>query len=134
MSFDILLSLANPEVHEVSLAVELESTTVLAVRAGSFRMMTKDYELTEDWFWTLPTTIPDEGLVITGSLVEELATGDGMLFVSEVERGPEEVPFRFQGSPYRQLRHLFTLSVPAGTTTLSGLDIAVYHTKPPEER
>ena len=134
MSLDISQSLANPKQHEVSLAVELESTTVLAVRAGSFRIEKKDFELTEDWFWTLPATTPPRGLMITGSLVEEIATGAAMLFVEEKERADEEVPFTFRGTPYRPLRVLFTLAVPVLTATLSGLDVIIYHTKPPEER
>lgn len=131
MSLVIQYSESRPAVHEVVLAVELESPAVLAVRAGSFRTRKKDFNLTEDWFWTLPTIIPERGLSVTGYLAEDLSTGDAVLFVEEKELADEEVNFNFNGSPYRELRLLFTLAIPVATAVLSGLDGIVYHTKPP---
>lgn len=134
MSLVIQYSEARPAVHEVVLDVELESPTVIAVRAGSFRTRKKDFELTEDWFWTIPSVIPERGLVITGYLAKNRATEDVVLFVEEKEIADEEVNFNFSSSPYMELRMLFTFYIPAAITALPGLDITIYHTKPPPPR
>lgn len=111
----------------VELVVELDSPTIIAVRAGAFRVGSVDLEFLEDQLWELLSP-PSVITYVTGYIVREKSTGDLFLLVDNVHMDGEDDTYRFnEGSPYSLLHRLYRFVLPPATASLAGLDISVIH-------
>ena len=128
MSVTVLTSKANPGDHNIELVVEVVSSTVLVVRAGDFVSERVQYTLAEDQEWVLPV-IPKGGMWVEGYLVVDKNTGNPHVFVDEMVSGEPHYEFG-PSSPYTLLATLFSVNIPEGSVSLTGLDLSVFHIVP----
>jgi len=110
---------ADVLVHDVQLEVEVVGLTIV-VKAGSFRVSGKDYELVDDETFTASFEAVSKTLF--GYLVKEKSTGEARLLVDEFTHDGQGV--RFSDPDYEVLWELFLCNiVPADTASLEGVEV-----------
>lgn len=105
------------------LSVSVSGLT-LTVGAGSFKREGQDYVLAEDEEWEA-TNRPTKADA-SGYLVIEKATGQVGVFVDDVVHDGVDVPYVFNGSPFKVLQTLFHMDIPANTADLASVDVTVF--------
>ena len=118
--------------YDCKILVE-QSGMDLTVKAGVFTINGVEHELAADELFTATADGASRTSVV-GYLVEEVASGDVDLLVDETLMNGEDTGYAFErGGPYKAIHRLFAMIVPAGVTTLDGVDVAVSYITGPVE-
>lgn len=133
MSIEWIEKVAWEEKQIFQLGVELETSTRLVVKAGTFRYQSQDYTIDEDLYWDLPVPVTKE-INVTGYVVLNKSTDVPDIFIDEMARDGSEEGYAFEDpdNEWGCVFTLFTFDLNDGVASLSGINIKAFKTKPAE--